>query len=51
MVPKIRRHFTNKLVLKLKLSKNVFYNKCGPRFIFFNEKKIRKIRTFFDIEN
>ena len=29
--------FINKVNLKLKCSKNVFYKKCGPRFIFFND--------------
>ena len=48
---KIRRHFRNKSRSILKLSKNVFYKKCGPKLIFFNEKKIREIWTFFDIEN
>ena len=28
-----------------------FTKKCGPKLIFFDEKKIRKIQTFFDIEN
>ena len=36
--PKIRRHFSNEIILKLKVSKNVFYKKCGPKLIFFNEK-------------
>ena len=27
----------------LKLSKNVFYKKCGPKLIFFNENFFRKI--------
>ena len=40
--PKIRCHFSNKIILKLKLSKNLFYKKCGPKLIFFND---------FDIEN
>ena len=48
--PKIRRQFRNKSRSILKLSKNVYYKKCGPKLIFFNEKKIRKIRMFFDIE-
>ena len=34
---KIRRHFRNKSCSILKLSKNVFYKKCGPKLIFFNE--------------
>ena len=48
---KIGRHFSNKAVLKLKLAKNAFYKKGAPKLIFFNEKKIRKIRMIFDVEN
>ena len=33
------------------LSKNVFNKKCGPELVFFNEKKWRKIRMIFDLEN
>ena len=36
---------------KLMLSKNVNNKKCAPELIFFNEKKMRKIRIIFDIEN
>ena len=39
VLPKIRRHFSNKIILKLNLSKNVFYKKCDPKLIFFSEKK------------
>ena len=42
---------SNKAVLKLKLAKNAFYKKGAPKLIFFNEKKFRKIRMIFDIEN
>ena len=45
------RHFSYKAVLKLKLAKNTFYKKGLPKLIFFNEKKIRKIRMIFDVEN
>ena len=31
--------------------KNVNNKNCAPKFIFFNEKKIRKIPMIFDIEN
>jgi len=48
---KIGRHFRNKTFFKIKLSKNAFYKKGGPKLIFFNKKKIRKIRMIFDIEN
>ena len=35
----------------MKLSKNVNNKKWAPKMIFFNEKKIRKIRIIFDIED
>ena len=44
--PKIRRHFSNKVFLTLKLSKNVFYKKYGSKLIFFNEKKIERFGRF-----
>ena len=50
-VSKIRHHFRNKSYSILKLSKNVNNKKCAPKLIFFNEKKLRKIRIIFDIEN
>ena len=50
-VSKIRRHFRNKSRSILMLSKNVNNKKCAPKLIFFNEKKLRKIRIIFDIEN
>ena len=34
---KIGRHFSNKVVLKLKSAKNAFQKKCAPRLIFFDE--------------
>ena len=40
----------NKVVLKVKFSKNVVNEKGAPTIRFFN-KKIRKIRLIFDIEN
>ena len=48
---KIGRHFSNKVVLKLKSAKNAFYKKGVPKLIFFNEIFFRKIRKIFDIEN
>ena len=39
------------VVLKLKLPKNHFNKKCAPKILSLNEKKIRKIRMIFDIEN
>ena len=51
-VSKISSHFRNKSRSILKLSKNVNNKKCAPKLIFFNgEKKLRKIRMIFDIEN
>ena len=41
----------NKVVQKLKFSKNVNYKKCVPKIIFFNEFFFRKIQIFFDVEN
>ena len=34
---KIGRHFSNKVVLKLKSAKNAFLKKVAPKLIFFNE--------------
>ena len=48
---KIGHHFSNKRLKKLVLSKNINNNKCAPKFVFFNEKKIRKLRMIFDVEN
>ena len=39
---KFRLHFRNKSHSILKLSKNVFYKKCGPKLTFFSEKQIQK---------
>jgi hypothetical protein len=36
---KIGRHFSNKVVLKLKSAKNAFYKKGALKSIYFNEKK------------
>ena len=45
--PKFGSFFlVNKVIRKLKLSKNVFYKKCGPEFKFFNEKKLERFRRF-----
>ena len=41
----------NKVVQKLKFPKNVINKRCAPKIKFFNEKKNRKIRVIFDIEN
>ena len=40
----------NEVNKTLILSKNV-NKKCGLKLIFFNEKKLSKIRMIFDIEN
>ena len=42
---KIGHDFSNKVVQKLTLSINIFYKKRGPKQLFFNKKKIKKIRT------
>ena len=39
---KIGHDFINKVVQKLKLSINHFYEKCAQKQLFFNEKKIQK---------
>ena len=44
-------HFSNKSDLKMILSKYVNNKKRAPKLVFFNEKKLRKIRMIFDIEN
>ena len=48
---KISRHFSNKVVLKLKSAKNAFYKKGALKLIFFYEFFFRKIQMIFDIEN
>ena len=41
-----------KYIMKIFKSNNpIFIVKCAPKFLFFNEKKIRKILMIFDIEN
>ena len=39
---KIGYDFSNKVVQKLRLSKNYFYKKCAPKRVFFNGKEIQK---------
>ena len=39
---KIGHTFSNKVIKKLMLSKNVNNRKCAPKLIFFNEKRIEK---------
>jgi hypothetical protein len=36
---KIGHHFSNKVIQKLMLSKNVKNKKCAPKLVLFNEKK------------
>ena len=50
VLTKIERRFSNKVILKLKLTINVFYKKCGPKRILFNEKNSKKIQTIFGIK-
>ena len=49
--PKLGTILENKVVQKLKFSKNDNNKKPSSKLIFFNEKKFRKIRMIFDIEN
>jgi hypothetical protein len=42
-LPKNEHDFSNKVVQKLKLSKNSFNKKCPPKLVFFIEVKNRKI--------
>ena len=44
---KIRRHFRNKSRSILKLSKNLFYKKCGPKLIFFDDIFFKKNSNVF----
>ena len=39
---KLGSFLENKVLQKLKFSKNVKNKKCAPKLIFFNEKKIEK---------
>ena len=36
---KIGHHFSDKVIYKLRLSKNINNKKCNPKLVFFNEKK------------
>ena len=40
----------NRVLSKLKLSKNVNNKKCATKLIFSNEKKIIKIQIIFDVK-
>ena len=51
VLTKIERQFSNKVILKLKLTINVFYKKCSPKWILFNEKNFKKIQTIFGLAN
>ena len=48
---KIGPDFSENLVIKLEFPKNYFHKNCAPKILFFNEKKIIKIRMIFGIEN
>ena len=39
----------NKVFQKLKVSKNIFLQKCAPKLLFVIEKKIRKIQMILDL--
>ena len=47
---KIGLNFSNKVLRKLKFSKNANDEKYGPKMIFFNENFFRKIQIIIDIE-
>ena len=51
VLTKIERQFSNKVILKLKLTIYVFYKKCSPIQKLFNKKNFKKIRTIFGLEN
>ena len=38
------------IILVIKWFKNWCYQKCAPKLVFFNKKKLRKIWRIFDIE-
>ena len=42
--------FSNKVYQNSQLPKYVNNKSCSPIYIFFNEKKFRKIRMIFEIE-
>ena len=44
---KIGHYFSNKVILKLILSRNVNNQKCAPKLVFFNENKIEKYSDGF----
>ena len=48
---KIGHHFSIKVIWKLILSKNVNNKRYAPKLVLFIEKRLRKIRMIFDIEN
>ena len=51
VLTKIERQFSNKVILKLKLTIYVFYKKCSPIQKLFNKKNFKKIQTIFGLEN
>ena len=49
---KLGTFLQNKVLQKLKFSKNISNKKCAPKLTFFNDKKkLRKIQLILDIEN
>jgi hypothetical protein len=42
-LPKIGHDFSNKVVQKLKLSRNSFNKRCAPKLVFFIEKKSERL--------
>ena len=47
---KINRIFS-RIRLNFKNFENINNKKCDPKMVFFNEKKEKRIRIIFDIEN
>ena len=43
---KIGYHFSNKVIYKLILSRNVNNKKCAPKLLFFNEKNEKDFHDF-----
>ena len=48
---KIGRHFSNKVVFKLKSAKNAFYQKGAPKLIFCNDFFFKRFRWFLKVQN
>ena len=47
-IPKTGHDFSDKVALKLKISKNVFNKKCGPKLLFSTKSFLSKILMILD---